>query len=70
MNICEESPKLNYWVLVMIIFGIIEVGEMKRNVNPVDRVKSFPTSILHLLAEIGADTAENESSQVCKEFDS
>ena len=51
----------------MIIFGIIEVGEMKRNVHPVDRVKSFPTSILHLLAEIGADTAENESSQVCEE---
>ena len=30
-----------------------------KSVNLVDLVKSFPTSILYLLAKIGVDTAEN-----------
>ena len=39
-------------------------GAVQKCVYLVDLVKSFPTSILYLLAKIGVDTAENEPSEV------
>ena len=37
---------------------------VRKHVNLVDLVKSFPTSIYYLLAKIGVDTAEHEPSEV------
>ena len=42
----------------------------KKYVNLVDLVKSFPTSIFYLFANIGFDTTKNEPSKVCKVLDS
>jgi len=39
---------------------------VQKNVNIVDLVKIFRTSIHHLLAKLGGDTAENEPSEILK----
>ena len=41
-----------------------EVRAVQKHVNIVDLVKSSPTSIYYLLANIGVDTAENEPLKV------
>ena len=39
------------------------------NVNLIELVKSFPTSVYYLTAKVGFDTAEKEPSKVCRELD-
>ena len=44
----------------------VEFGAVQKRLDFVDLVKSSPTSIYYLLANIGVDTAENEPSRVSK----
>ena len=55
LKICEKIQKF-----VTKMCWIVEVGEVQRNVNLVDLVKSLLTSIYYWVAKIGFDTAENE----------
>ena len=54
---------------INLIF-VLEFGVMQTCVNLVDLVKSFRTRIHYLLANIGFDTAENESLQFWRQFHS
>ena len=46
------------------MFELFEFGAVQQLVNLLDLVKSFQTSIWHLLGKIGFDTAENEPLKV------
>ena len=48
----------------------MEVGEVQRNVNLIDLVKTQELSNECVLAKIDVDTAEKESSNICQQLDS
>ena len=51
---CEKNSRIRDENLLNF-----EVREVRRKVNLIDLVKSFPTTVEYLLAKIGFDTADN-----------
>ena len=44
------------------------IAAVQRNINLIDLVKSYQTSIYYLLAKLGVDTAENGPLKVCQKL--